>query len=44
MLGGKAERVDGASEPNGRTWKPDIRIVRAVIAFAMETERLVVEG
>jgi hypothetical protein len=44
MLGGKAESVDGASEPNGRAWKPDIKIVRAVIAFAMETQRLVVEG
>jgi hypothetical protein len=31
-----------ASEPNERGWKPDLKIVRAVIEFAMETERLVV--
>lgn len=44
MLGGKAESVDGTSEPNGRAWEPDIKIVKAVIAFAMETQRWVVEG
>ncbi|KAJ5283460.1 hypothetical protein N7505_001440 [Penicillium chrysogenum] len=36
--------VDGTSEPNGRAWKPDIKIVKAVIAFAMATQRLLVEG
>jgi hypothetical protein len=44
MLGGKAESVDGTSEPNGRAWKPDIKIVKAVIAFAMATQRLLFEG
>jgi hypothetical protein len=44
MLGGKAESIDGTSEPNGRAWKPDIKIVKAVIAFAMATQRLLVEG
>lgn len=44
MLGGKAENADGTSEPNGRAWKPDIKIVKALIAFAMETRRLVVES
>lgn len=43
MLGGKPEIVGDASEPNGRTWKPDVRIVRAVIAFAMKG-RLAPEG
>ncbi|KAJ5288337.1 hypothetical protein N7508_011112 [Penicillium antarcticum] len=44
MLGGKPEIVGDASEPNDRAWKPDVRIVRAVIAFAMETGRLAPEG
>lgn len=35
MLDGKLESVDGTNEPNGRAWKPDTKIVRAVIAFAM---------
>ena len=44
MLGGKPGIVGDASEPNGRAWKPDVKIVRAVIAFAMETGRLAPEG
>jgi hypothetical protein len=44
MLGGKPEIVGDASEPNGGAWKPDVKIVRAVIAFAMETGRLAPEG
>jgi hypothetical protein len=43
MLGGKPEIVGDASEPNGKAWKPDVKIVRAVIAFAMETGRLASE-
>jgi hypothetical protein len=42
MLGGKPESIDGTSELDGRAWKPDIKIVRAVIGFAMATERLAV--
>jgi hypothetical protein len=44
MLGGKPEIVGDASEQNGRAWKPDVKIVRAVIGFAMETGRLAPEG
>ena len=44
MLGGKPECVGDASEPNGRAWKPDVKIVRAVIAFAIKTGRLAPEG
>ena len=44
MLGGKPAMVGDASERSGRAWKPDVKIVRAVIAFAMETERLAPEG
>ena len=44
MLGGKPEIVGDASESNGRAWKPDVKIVRAVIAFAMEKGRLAPEG
>ena len=44
MLGGKPEIAGDASESNGRAWKPDVKIVRAVIAFAMETGRLAPEG
>ncbi|OQD76271.1 hypothetical protein PENANT_c098G11147, partial [Penicillium antarcticum] len=33
-----------ASEPSGRTWKPDIKIVKTVIAFAVETGRLANEA
>ena len=36
MLGGKPGIIGDASEPNGRAWKPDVKIVRAVIAVAME--------
>jgi hypothetical protein len=43
MLGGKPESVGDASEPDGRAWKPDVKIVRAVIAFAMKTGRLTLE-
>jgi hypothetical protein len=32
--------MDRSYEPNIRVWKPDIKIVKAVIAFAMETKRL----
>lgn len=38
------EMAGDASEPNGRAWKPDAKIVRAVIAVAMETGRLVPES
>ncbi|KAJ6114302.1 endonuclease/exonuclease/phosphatase, partial [Penicillium sp. IBT 16267x] len=41
---GKPESVGDASEPDGRAWKPDVKIVRAVIAFAMKTGRLAPEG
>ncbi|KAJ5300187.1 hypothetical protein N7508_007430 [Penicillium antarcticum] len=44
MLGGKPGTVEDASEPSGRTWKPDIKIVKTVIAFAMETGRLANEA
>ncbi|KAJ5215587.1 uncharacterized protein N7498_001994 [Penicillium cinerascens] len=44
MLGGKPATVGDASEPSGRAWKPDVKIVRAVIAFAMETGWLAPEG
>lgn len=44
MLGGKPGTVEDASEPSGRTWKPDIKIVKTVIAFAMETRRLANEA
>ncbi|KAJ5819396.1 hypothetical protein N7474_004987 [Penicillium riverlandense] len=37
MLGGKPENVDGACESNRRAWEPDIKVVRAVLAYAMET-------
>jgi hypothetical protein len=40
MLGGKPDTTDRANEPNIGAWKPDIKIVKAVIAFAMETKRL----
>ena len=40
MLGGKAESFGDASALNGRAWKFDVKTVRAVIAFAMETGRL----
>ncbi|KAJ5413877.1 hypothetical protein N7509_000504 [Penicillium cosmopolitanum] len=39
MLGGKAKIVGDVSEPNERAWKPDVKLVRVVIAFAMETGR-----
>ena len=44
MLGGKPEIAGDASESNGRAWKPEVKMVRAVIAFAMETGRLAPEG
>jgi hypothetical protein len=44
MLGDKPAIVGDASEPSGRAWKPDVKIVRAVIAFAMDTGRLAPEG
>jgi hypothetical protein len=44
MLGGKPEMALDTSELNGRAWKPDVKIVRAVIAFAMKTGRLAPEG
>jgi hypothetical protein len=40
MLGGKPDSIDRANEPNTRAWKPDVKIVKAVVAFAMETKRL----
>lgn len=44
MLGGKPECVGDASGPDGRAWKPDVKIVRAVIEFATKTGRLAPEG
>ncbi|KAJ5117672.1 hypothetical protein N7448_011304 [Penicillium atrosanguineum] len=44
MLGGKAESLGDVSASNGKAWKVDVKIVRAVIAFAMETGRLAPEG
>lgn len=44
MLGGKPESIDGTSDQNGRAWKPDIKVVKAVVAFAVETKRLAYEG
>ncbi|KAJ5209427.1 endonuclease/exonuclease/phosphatase [Penicillium cf. viridicatum] len=44
MLGGKPETTEDTSELNERAWKPDVKIVRAVIAFAMKTGRLAPEG
>jgi hypothetical protein len=44
MLEGKPEISGDPSEPNdGKVWKPDVKIVRAVIAFAIETRRLATE-
>ncbi|KAJ5094907.1 endonuclease/exonuclease/phosphatase [Penicillium argentinense] len=44
MLGGKPEIGGDSCVANGRAWKPDIKIVRAAIAFAVETRRLAPEG
>ena len=43
ILGGRPGEVSETSESNGRAWKPDIKVFRAVIAFAMETELLAPE-
>ncbi|KAJ5982343.1 endonuclease/exonuclease/phosphatase [Penicillium sp. IBT 35674x] len=43
MLGGKSESVGDVSEPDGRAWKPNIKIVRAAIAFAIKIDRLAPE-
>lgn len=40
MLGDKPGNINGTSESNSQAWKPDIKIIRSVIAFAMETEQL----
>lgn len=39
MLGGKPDTIDQANKPS-IAWKPNIKIVKAVIAFAIETKRL----
>jgi hypothetical protein len=44
MLGGMPDEVDGAGDTRTRTWKPDIKVVKAVITFAMETKQLACEG
>lgn len=44
MLGGKPESVDGTDGQNRRTWKPDIKVVKAVVAFAVGTKMLEYEG
>jgi hypothetical protein len=44
MLGGMPEEVAGAEETRMRAWKPDIKVVKALITFAMETKRLAGEG
>ena len=43
MLGAKPESVDGTSEPNGKAWRPELKTVKAVIVFALETGRLAAE-
>jgi hypothetical protein len=43
MLGGKPESVDGTNEQNRRAWKHDIKVIKAVVAFAVETKRLMYE-
>jgi hypothetical protein len=40
VLGGKLDTIDQVEEPNTRVWKPDIKIIKAVIAFAIEMKRL----
>ncbi|KAJ5215604.1 reverse transcriptase [Penicillium cinerascens] len=44
MLGGKPDSVEVTGEQNGRPWKPDIKVVKAVVAFAVETKRLAYGG
>lgn len=44
MLGGRPESVDGTDEQDRRAWNPDIKVVKAVVAFAVETKRLAYEG
>jgi hypothetical protein len=44
MPGGKPESVDGTNEQNRKAWKPDIKVIKAVVAFAVETKRLAYEG
>jgi len=44
MLGGIPESVGDVSDPNGRAWKPDVKIVRAAIAFAMKKGRWLMKG
>lgn len=41
MLGGKPETVEDANEANGKVWKTNIKVVRALVAYAIETGRLV---
>jgi hypothetical protein len=40
MLGGKPDTMDRENEAIIRAWKPAIKIVKTVIAFAKETKRL----
>jgi hypothetical protein len=44
MLGGKPESVDGTNEQNRRTWKRGIKVIKAIVAFAVETKRLAYVG
>jgi hypothetical protein len=44
MLGGKPDMAVDTSELNGRLWKPDVKVVKAVVAFAKKTGRLAPEG
>lgn len=43
MLGGKPTNLDEVDETSGKGWKPDLKLVKAVIVFAMATGRLAVE-
>jgi hypothetical protein len=36
MLGGMPEDVDGAGDSQMRSWRPDIKLVKTIAAFAME--------
>ncbi|KAJ5642745.1 endonuclease/exonuclease/phosphatase [Penicillium lividum] len=44
MLGGKSDMAVDTSELNGRLWKPDVKVVKAVVAFVRKTGRLAPEG
>jgi len=39
MLCDKPESIGGARDRNRRAWEPNIKVVKAVVAFAVETNR-----